>query len=197
LGSTGTLLLPISLWTQEAMAAALVYLFHATIAGAVLFLVADVTLRRRGQYGDAAVPSPQFSGQAAAGLLFLGAAIAAVGLPPLSGFIGKLLILSATSGAAQWWAIWAAILGTTFLGVVGFSRSGSAVYWKAAADDARAITRAGRSSAEFVSPAGMLGLLAALTIGAGWVTAQAEAAAAQIFAPGRMVQAVLGGEAGA
>lgn len=191
LGSTGTLLLAVSCWTAETTSAGMYYLTHATLAGAVLFLVADVTMRRRGQYGDTTAPGPRFSGQQGTGLLFLGATVAAVGLPPLSGFVGKLLILDAAFGVTGWQAVWATILGTTLIGVLGFARSGSAVFWKAEpATDAIACPE--RSRAEFVAPATLVALLGALTLGAGWASAQADAAARQIFDPQAYVAAVLG-----
>lgn len=192
LASTGTLLMPVSLWQEVTLAAALYYLVQATLAGAALFLVADVTMRRRGQYADAVVPSPPFAGQDAAGLLYLVAAIAAVGLPPLAGFVGKLLVLDASFGVPGWQAIWATILATTLIGVIGFSRSGSSLFWKAAPPETAAITGALRSRAEFIAPVTLLSLLAVLTVAAGWVTAQTRAAAAQVMAPDRYVTAILG-----
>jgi len=201
LASTGTLLMPVALWREAALAAALYYLLQAVLAGAALFLVADVTMRRRGQYADAVVPSPRFAQQDAAGLLYLLAAIAAVGLPPLAGFVGKLLILDASFAAPGWPAVWATILVTTMIGVIGFSRSGSTLFWKATPQvesegegqvRAEAIASTRRSRAEFIAPATLLALLAALTIAAGWVTRQTGATAAQIMAPERYVAAVLG-----
>jgi multicomponent K+:H+ antiporter subunit D len=192
LGSTGTLLLALATWTPTGMAAALYYLVHSTLAGAALFLAVDVAMRRRGQYGDAAAPAPRFAGQQGAGLLYLAAAIAVVGLPPLSGFVAKLFVLQATFGTPGWWAIWAVVLGTTLIGVIGFSRTGSAIFWKADAD-AVPISGPARSAAEMIAPAALITLLAVLTIGAGWATAQAQAAAAQIFAPANYVASVLGG----
>ena len=194
LGSTGTLLLAVSCWTQATTAAALFYLVHATLAGAALFLVADVTLRRRGQYGDAIVPSPRFEGQQAIGLLFLAATIAAVGLPPLSGFVAKLFILQTTAVTPAWIVIWATVLGTTLVGVIGFSRSGSTLFWKPAAEEADSIACPDRSRAELVAPVLLVTLLAMLTLAAGWATAQTQATAAQIFAPERYVAAVLEGD---
>ncbi len=194
LGSTGTLLLAVSCWTQATTAAALFYLVHATLAGAALFLVADVTLRRRGQYGDAIVPSPRFEGQQAIGLLFLAATIAAVGLPPLSGFVAKLFILQTTAATPAWIVIWATVLGTTLVGVIGFSRSGSTLFWKPAAEEADSIACPDRSRAELAAPVLLVTLLAVLTLAAGWATAQTQATAAQIFAPERYVAAVLEGD---
>ena len=192
LASTGTLLMPVSLWREGALAAALYYMVQAIFAGAALFLVADATMRRRGQYADAIVPGPRFAGQDAAGLLYLVAAIAAVGLPPLAGFVGKLLILDASFAAPGWPAIWATILVTTLIGVVGFSRSGSSLFWKTAAPDADPIAAVPRRRTDFVAPVALLALLAALTIAAGWVAEQTQAIAAQVLAPGRYVAAVLG-----
>jgi len=192
-GSTGTLLLATSAWTQATTAASLYYLVQAVLTGAALFLVADVTLRRRGQYSDATVPSPRFAGQQAAGLLFLTAAIAAVGLPPLSGFVAKLFVLQSVFAAPGWPLIWATVLGTTLIGVIGFARSGSTLFWKAASDDAAAINCTVRSRADLIAPTALIALLALLTLGGGWATAQAEASAAQLFAPERYVAAVLEG----
>ncbi|MGE7205419.1 monovalent cation/H+ antiporter subunit D [Sphingomonas sp. NPDC019816] len=193
LASTGTLLMAVSFWREATLAAALYYMVQATLAGAALFLVADVTMRRRGQYADTIVPSPRFAGQDVAGLLYLTAAIAAVGLPPLAGFVGKLLILDASFALPGWQAVWTTILVTTLIGVVGFSRSGSSLFWKATPPDAAVITGTTRSRAEFVAPVALLLMLAMLTIGAGWVTAQTRATAAQVMAPGRYVTAILGG----
>jgi multicomponent K+:H+ antiporter subunit D len=191
LGSTGTLLLAVACWTQAATAAAIFYLVHATLAGAALFLVADVTLRRRGQYGDAIVASPRFAGQQATGLLFLAVAIAAVGLPPLSGFVAKLFILQSVGGTRYGWLLWAIVLGTTLVGVVGFARSGSTLFWQDDADG-DPVACPDRSRAELAAPALLVALLAMLTLGGGWATAQAQVAAGQIFAPQRYIGAVLG-----
>lgn len=191
LASSGTLLIAVSSWQVPTLAAALFYLVQAVLAGAVLFLVADVTMRRRGQYADAIVASPRFAGQDGAGLLYLAATIAAVGLPPLAGFVGKLLILDASFGGPGWQATWATILATTLIGVVGFARSGSTLFWKAAAPGADAIAGGVRSRADFVVPVVLLALLGLLTVAAGWATTQTRAAATQVMAPARYVAAIL------
>src|SRR3546814_8350437 len=63
-------------------------------------------------------------------LLYMLAAMALVGLPPLSGFIGKLLILQATIAhpAVAW--IWTAVLVTTLIGVLGLARAGTEIFWQ-------------------------------------------------------------------
>lgn len=190
-GSTGTLLIAVTAFTEVSIGAGLYYLVHSTLAAAALFLVADIAARRRGSFGDAASHGPDFAGRSAAGLLFMAAAIAAVGLPPLSGFIGKLLILaSAAPGAERFW-VWSVILGTTFIGVVGFARVGSAVFWRSRADCAAPPVVPNR--ADMVPAGAAIALLAALSAGAGWATAYADAAAVQVLDPSDTAAAVLGG----
>lgn len=61
------------------------------------------------------------------GALFLIAALALAGMPPLSGFVGKLLILDAWQDHML--QVWAAVLVTSFLMILGFARAGS-LLWK-------------------------------------------------------------------
>lgn len=200
IGSTGTLLIAVAGWQADTLGAALYYLVHSTLAGAALFLVADVVARRRASFGNAASAGPAFAQRSAVGLLFMAAAIAATGLPPLSGFIGKLLILHAVADAPFWGWSWAAILFSTFIGVIGFARTGSAVFWKEEPaarvsgdsdgdDDTAAIAP---SRADMAAPIITLLLLAALSVGAGWATTYTTAAAAQVLDPAATVRAVLG-----
>ena len=190
IGSTGTLLIAVAGWTEASLGAALYYLVHSTLAAAALFLVADVVARRRGAFGDSAAPGPDFAQRQGVGLLFMAAAIAATGLPPLSGLIGKLLILKATAALPDWGWAWGVILGTTFIGVIGFARVGTAVFWQADPDGA--IPRAPASSADCAAPVLALALLGALSAGAGWASAYAGAAAAQVLDPALSARAVLG-----
>jgi multicomponent K+:H+ antiporter subunit D len=196
IGSTGTLLIAVAGWTQASLGAGLYYLVHSTLAAAALFLVADVVARRRGSFGDKAVPGPDFAGRSMAGLLFMAAAMAATGLPPLSGFIGKLLILKALAALPDWgWAwpsAWGIILGTTLIGVIGFARVGSAVFWKRGerAEPAASVPQL----TDVVAPMLALALLAALSAGAGWASAYADAAAAQVLDPAQSARVVLEAE---
>jgi multicomponent K+:H+ antiporter subunit D len=120
----------------------------------------------------------------------MAAAIAATGLPPLSGFIGKLLILTSAAPGPGWGWVWSVVLGTTLIGVIGFARTGSAVFWKAAEPGETA--QAPASRADMIAPVLALACLAALSAGAGAATDYADAAAAQVLAPAQSAAAVLG-----
>jgi multicomponent K+:H+ antiporter subunit D len=180
IGSTGTLMIAVAAWQVETLAAALYYLIHSTLTGAVLFLVADVVARRRAGQADQASPGPAFAQRAGVGLMFMAAAIAATGLPPLSGFIGKLLVLRSLTGLPGWQWAWSAILGTTLIGVIGFARTGSAIFWKSA--DGENGQAAGY--ADMIAPVAALLLLAALFVGAGPMTAFTGNAALQLLGSG-------------
>jgi multicomponent K+:H+ antiporter subunit D len=196
IGSTGTLLAAVALFEADAMAAAIYYLPHSTLAGAALFLISGLIGARRPGIGGDLVEGPRFHAIGPISILFLLAALALVGLPPLSGFIGKLLILDAARShpAAPW--IWGTILVTTLIGIVGLARAGSLLFWKSAAFS-NARPRAARTlHSDLAPPAALLSLLAALAFFAGPATDFAAAAAAQLFEPQIYVEAVLGGQLG-
>ena len=192
LGSVGTLLLTVGLFTPAAAAAALYYLVHSTLAGAALFLVADLVVRRRGAArGDLAQASPFADADLLAGLFFL-AAIAAVGLPPLSGFVGKLLILE-TSLAHPWWPwLWSAILATSLLATIGFARAGSSVFWRSAASTPAKASQGPEDAPALLATAALVLAPLALALLAGPAMSAMDATAAQLFAPERYIEAVLG-----
>lgn len=129
IGSMGVLLTAIGLFTEPAIAASLYYLVHSTIATAALFLVVDLIAERRGAMGDAIISAPTFAQAGMLAVLFMLITIAMAGLPPLSGFVGKLLILDSARGIHGVW-IWGVILSTSLLAVIGFSRVGSLLFWK-------------------------------------------------------------------
>ena len=189
IGSTGTLLVAVALFEPVSTAAALYYLPHSTLAGALMFLVTDLVGRRRGEEDDRLEPGRSFTGMGQVSLLFLLAAIALAGLPPLSGFVGKLLILSSASqsAAAAW--IWAAILVTTFLAIVALARAGSVLFWRVAIEKEPPPQIRRRAA---TAPAwGVFVLLALLAVLAGPATRYAEAASVQLYAPQAYIEAVL------
>ncbi|EHQ52593.1 MULTISPECIES: monovalent cation/H+ antiporter subunit D [Ectothiorhodospira] len=193
IGSMGTLLTAVSLFTPEALSAGLYYLLHSTLAAATLFLIVGLVVDRRPGLGDDLVVAPTF---AQAGLIaggFFLAAIAMVGMPPLAGFLGKLLILDAArdSDAVIW--IWSLILVTSLLAIIGFGRGGSTLFWKSAAVEGRLETDGAPESGalSFVAVGLLLASLVFLTVFAGPVTGYLDATAAQLFETRAYIGAVL------
>ena len=192
IGSTATLLVAIAQFDQRAMTAALFYLPHTTLAAALLFLTVDLVIRWRPAEGDSIVPTSSFAGQGRLALLFLAAAIALAGLPPLSGFIGKLLILQASLASPYVIAIWALVLGTSLLAVVGMARAGTTVFWKQGSCPPTSKSRTAFRAIEAMPAFFLLVMLGALTVAAGPATAYADATSRQIFDVPAYVRAVLG-----
>jgi len=154
--SMGTVFTALSAFTPAGTTAALYYMVHSTFAGAALFLIADLARDRNAGRLDA--PSPRLPGLLAA--LFFAAAIATVGLPPLSGFPAKLMVLQ----ALPLWPVWATVLGATFLALLALSRAGSTLFWKPQGAPAALPT------AQTLAPAALLLALVALTLFADPVT---------------------------
>lgn len=80
--------------------------------------------------GDALQSGSSFNKMGALSLIFFIFSIAAVGLPPLSGFLGKIMILQSSFSHPLGAWIWATILITSLLSLIGFSRAGSQIFWK-------------------------------------------------------------------
>jgi multicomponent K+:H+ antiporter subunit D len=175
IASMGTVFLGLAQMTPIATAAALYYLIHSTLATALMFLVADLMSRRR-THLSLATPAPVAQSGLIASLFFA-AAIALAGLPPLSGFPGKLLLLDAWRAEAA--LVWPIILVSSFLMVLGLSRAGSQLFWKASAAPASAPPEPLALAATFAL---LLGLVA-LTILAGPVTDWLATTADTLYTP--------------
>ncbi len=186
--SAGTLLTAFGLGGAAAVAAGLYYLTHTTFAAAALFLLADIVGRARGAIHDRFVIGPGLPrGQLLAGV-FLLVALASSGLPPLSGFIGKWLILQSSMDSP--WMPWvlSVILVTSLLGVMGLARSGSQLFYNTdPAMAAGATTRLG----DLTAPLLLVFAGIALVVYAGPLYEFSQATAMQLVHPAGYLEAVL------
>jgi multicomponent K+:H+ antiporter subunit D len=128
LASIGTLLIAVAPGSSAGSSAALYYLVHSTLVTAALFLLADRIAAQRG--GDGFLPSRPVARPAVLGALFAIGAASVAGLPPLSGFIGKLAILQSTAATPGMPGLWGVVLATGLLAMIGLARAGSALFWK-------------------------------------------------------------------
>ena len=129
--SVGTILAGLGLYGAAAWGAALFYLPGSTLVVALLFLLAEVLGRRRGEAGDALEPAPAVRQPALLGGLFLLGAVSIAGLPPLPGFIGKALLLQAAAGHPAAAAVWAVLLLMGLGALMALARAGSVLFWQA------------------------------------------------------------------
>ncbi|ALS98980.1 monovalent cation/H+ antiporter subunit D [Lacimicrobium alkaliphilum] len=132
--SVGTLLIAFALRTPEATAAGLYYLVHSTLVTGALFLIADMIGQQRGKALDWFVMARKVSQPALLGILFFVAAMTVAGLPPFSGFIGKLIILQSAHSAAEMLWIWPVILIAGLISIIALSRAGTTLFWRYTGD---------------------------------------------------------------
>jgi multicomponent K+:H+ antiporter subunit D len=191
IGSMGMVMVSIALFTPAGIAASLYYIVHSTLAAAALFLITGLVQTGRAQLSLRALP-PATGAALTSGLFFV-AAIAMTGLPPLSGFLGKLMILDAgfDTPMASW--IWAVILCSSLISVVGFARAGSVVFWKAKSVEPPEGWTPGDMPAtmSYTAVGGLIALLVAHTVFAGATYGYAERTAAQLFEPTPYISTVL------
>jgi multicomponent K+:H+ antiporter subunit D len=193
IGSVGTMMLAFSQFSEAATGAGLYYMVHSTLAAAALFLIVDLVKERRGAPGLAIVPAPRTYAHGLLSALFFAGAIAMAGMPPLSGFLGKLMILDALRGQ---WGLWGLVLVTSLIAIVGFGRAGSTVFWKAYAEEgepAPAPRDASAPGLAFAAAGALLAGLVAMTVFAGPLSGWLKATAAQLHHPQAYISAVMDG----
>ena len=182
IGSMGTVFLAVSAGNVQGTTAALYYMVHSTLAGASLFLIADLIGARQ---SDAALREARpIALGGLIGAMFMAAAIAMAGLPPLSGFLGKLLVLNALPEAP----VWAAILIASFLTLLALARAGSAQFWRPYASDLPAAPHPAQAMALAANGPVLAGLVA-LTLCAGPITAWLGETAQALHAPAAYIAA--------
>jgi multicomponent Na+:H+ antiporter subunit D len=139
IGQVGFVVLPLAVAATVpevralGVAAALVYAFNHGLAKSLLFLAsgtveAAVGTTRLADLGGLAPRAPLLAGA------FLTGALALVGIPPLSGFFGKLLVFDTAARAAALEATGAvAALGVVLVGAIltiaYYTRAWNAVFW--------------------------------------------------------------------
>ena len=176
--SVGTLLAPISLGSEAGLSAALFYLLSTTWTVGGLFLVSELVANQRGTAADRIITAPRMQHRTFLSVLFLIGAVAAAGLPPLSGFFGKVLILRAVDSGAEMAWLWTVLLVGSFLTVIAYSRAGSIVFWRTVEGH---LEKPDPLSGRISVAAGALTALAVVIVAlAGPITRYTDATAAQL-----------------
>ncbi|WP_018410602.1 monovalent cation/H+ antiporter subunit D [Methyloversatilis thermotolerans] len=192
--SVGTILAALGLFTAPAWSAALYYMAHSTLVIAALFLLVELVAAQRGDAGERLEPGAPVAQPALLGLLMLLAAASAAGLPPLPGFIGKLMVLQASSGhEAQAW-VWTVVLAVGFLTLIGLARAGSVLFWSVRPELAGSGTSAGASPRLLLATVSLIVAGVFMSAMAGPLKRYTDAAAEQLGDRRAYVEAVLGSE---
>ena len=166
LSSLGTLFIAIGQFSEAALSSALYYICHSTISTALFFLVAQTVIDKTSRVTQ---------------VFYFLAAIAVSGMPPLSGFLGKLLILDASRNSPWMIPIWTVILITSLIIIVGLARAGSLMFWKQSETPSKSAIP--KKSLSLFELSGLLGLslvLIVMTLFAGPIMTYMEQASIEI-----------------
>jgi len=187
--SVGTLIAGVGLLTVESVAASLYYLMHSTLITGGLFLLADLIARQRGDVGSELRVGPTVTQALLLSTMFFIAAMAVVGLPPLSGFIGKLLLLQAAIQQPSMAWFWSVILIAGFFALIALSRTGSTLFLKT---DDTAVTGVRAGAASLLAVIALLLSSPLLAVYGNVVSDFTTATAEQLMQPMQYIEGVLG-----
>jgi hypothetical protein len=161
----------------------------------------------RGDGLDRLQPAPSVREPVLLGVMLILGAASAAGLPPLPGFLGKVMMLQGASACPPQAWVWTVVLSGRVFHPVGLARAGVIVFWHVQPDDSSATSVAGGgqvpgrsngglgagSSPSMVGAAGLfLAMSVLLSVAAAPVKRYTDATAAQWADQGRYASAVLG-----
>jgi multicomponent Na+:H+ antiporter subunit D len=187
----GYMLMGLGLFTRIGLAGTVFYLAHHIIVKTNLFLVSGVVVRLKGTL-DLAKLGGLWATRPALGVLFLVPALSLAGMPPLSGFWAKLVLIQAAL-EIQSYAIVVVALVVSLLTLFSMTKLWNEAFWKPAAVAAEA-TLQPRTWRGLLIPIAGLALLT-LTVGlvAEPLLLLSLRAADQLLDPSEYIRAVLGG----
>lgn len=195
----GYMFMGLALFTPLALAGGIYFIIHNIVAKSNLFLIGGVIYFLRGTHQLKEIGG-LWRERPWLGLMFLASALSLAGIPPLSGFIGKYMLIRA-GVEAESWGIVAVALGVGMLTLYSMVKIWAEAFWKAqpeeyaerAAQFERSISD--RSLAIMCLPIAVLSILAVLLgVGMQPVYEVLMAAAEQMRDPQIYVDAVLGGD---
>jgi len=187
--SVGTIVAAIGLFGAAAWSAAMYYLVNSTLVIAGLFLLSELLASQRGPMGDRLEPCSPVAQPLLLGLMLLLAAASNAGLPPLPGFIGKLMLLQASSVHPWAVAVWVVVLTGGFLTLIGLARAGSILFWSVRPEVQG--TSGGSSPKLLVAMVSLIAMSVLLSVWAAPIQRYTAAAAAQLMDRDAYARAVL------
>lgn len=137
IGGIGAVLAGIALPNASGVAGAGLYIFHAMVTMAALYMVTGLVEKRSGAF-DTRQMGGFYAASTPLSILFLGAVLATAGVPPFLGFWPKLLLLQAgaeqaVSGSADAWmatALVVALLVNAVLTLIAGTRLWAHIFWR-------------------------------------------------------------------
>lgn len=185
----GYLIWGVAISTEAGLSSTIFYAVHHIVVQTALFLVAGLIGWVAGTTSLTRLGSIMKAAPAVAVLYFI-PALSLGGIPPLSGFLGKIGLLEASAARGTWWdwALIAAGLVTSLLTLYAMIRVWNMAFWQ----EAPAQLPAARYPRGMVSVAGVLvALVLAITVFAAPLRGLTDRAAAELNARTPYITAVL------
>ncbi|MCA3005892.1 MAG: Na+/H+ antiporter subunit D [Planctomycetaceae bacterium] len=195
----GYILMGLAIGTPAGMAAAVLFFLHHAVVKSNLFLIAGAMQERTGSNH---LKDPAIAGLMRASPLlaaaFLLTALSLAGIPPMSGFAGKLGLIASGVDAGAWWLVGIAA-GVGLLTTFSMVKIWSEAFWRepggeAAADGHGAVTPAAAGSGGLGLmlgvPVALAGLTLVMGVAAGPLAAMCTRAGAQLADPSAYITAV-------
>jgi len=177
----GYILLGIALASEAGNAATLFYTIHHIVVKANLFLIAAIIWRLTGSY-DLRQIGGLYALRPALGVLFLIPALSLVGIPPLSGFWAKLMVLH--EAIAQGRAVWTAVaLLVSVLTLYSMMKIWLEAFWRPHPDADWAPPRQTRLAPAWAATIALACVTLAISLNPQPLAAYAQAAAATLALP--------------
>jgi multicomponent Na+:H+ antiporter subunit D len=125
----GYMIMGLGFFTVAGIAAAIVFIVHQVVVKTVMFLVGGLveSASGTGRLKDVTGVIHRFPVIA---ILFLPAALSLAGLPPFSGFVGKLALIQAGFDAGRWIVVGASLFAS-LLTLFSMTKIWSAAFWGA------------------------------------------------------------------
>jgi multicomponent Na+:H+ antiporter subunit D len=188
----GYMLIAFAIFTPLAIIGGVFYIAHHIIVKTNLFLISGLTYQLSGTHELKAMGG-FYRQRPWLALVFLIPALSLAGLPPLSGFFAKYIVIKAGVEAGSWWAVGFGLL-VGLLTLFSMIKIWAEVFWKRPPETDSPIDLSGKLSPWMLAP---VILLSAITVGIGLfgepLYQLAKVAASQLLNPQGYIDAVLGG----
>lgn len=186
-GHLGYTTLGLALMTPMALAASILYVFHHIFVITNLFLISGIFLRLR-RTTDLAGLGGVFRNYPGVALLSMIPLFSLAGVPPLSGFAGKLALVRAALEAGAWWTT-GVILVVSVLTMLSMARLWNEAFWKPATEP----DKTNMSGVALFPIAGLAVITLAFSVAAGPIFELSLRASEQLLNPQAYIQAVTAG----
>jgi len=185
----GYMIMGLGFFTPLALAGTVFFIIHNIVVKTNLFLVSGVSERLHGTY-DLKKLGGLYRSHPWLSILFLISALSLAGVPPLSGFFGKLVLIKSGLDIEQFVVV-AAALGVSLLTLFSMTKIWAEAFWKPLPADTP-VTSDGSALGLLLGPIVVLAIFAVvLGVAAEWFFDLALVAGEQLMDPREYIEAVL------